>query len=631
MRTMREFAEAEIVIPDGPFEGRRFSCERQPYVREWFRLVDSRQWIRHVATGPTQSGKSLSAFVIPTLYHLFEQNETVICGLPDMDMATDKWSQDFLPAIERTRYRDLLPTRGGGSKGGKVSSIMMRNGATLRFMSGGGGDKSRAGFTSRVLVITETDGMDEAGETSREADKITQLEARTRAYGSRRRVYMECTVSTEQGRTWREYKAGTESRLVVPCPHCKGWFSIERDALVGWQNAENVIEARERASFYCPGCGQEWSEDDRKQANSSVKTVHRGQEITPEGEITGPIPPTDTLGFRWNAANNLFVTAADIAADEWKGQHSTNSDNAERELRQFVWALPYVPERLDLAPLTVEQICKRALPIGRGFVPGDTRLLTAAVDCGKFLLHWAVMAWCEGVTCHLVDYGRIEVAGDELGPEKAILIGLKQFADACESGWKRQNGDTYKPELVLIDSGYQPSTVHHFIRDAGRRYMPLIGRGVTQQAAYHRPREINKQTIWLGDGVHVNRVPTDFGEAQLVEANSDHWKSFLHARMTTPTTTAGAMTLCAGQPNEHLSLAKHLTSEKQVEEFVAGKGTVTKWIKEHRNNHWFDACYMNCVASHMLGVRIDGTPVQVEEAGTVIPGATRPDGRGWND
>ena len=85
-----------------------------------------------------------------------------------------------------------------------MESIQFRNGATLKFMSGGGGDKSRAGFTSRVVVVTETDGLDLAGTKSRESVKITQLEARTRAYGSRKRIYLECTVSTEDGRTWRE-------------------------------------------------------------------------------------------------------------------------------------------------------------------------------------------------------------------------------------------------------------------------------------------------------------------------------------------------------------------------------------------------------------------------------------------
>jgi hypothetical protein len=50
---MRAFAESEIVIPNGPFAGRRFKCSRQPYTRLWFDAVDSGLWSRCVATGPT--------------------------------------------------------------------------------------------------------------------------------------------------------------------------------------------------------------------------------------------------------------------------------------------------------------------------------------------------------------------------------------------------------------------------------------------------------------------------------------------------------------------------------------------------------------------------------------------------
>src|SRR5690349_23779771 len=107
LRSMRAFAEAQIVIPAGPFVGRRFRCARQPYTGLWFDAVDSGLWSRCVATGPTQSGKTLSCFVIPLVYHLFEIGETVICGLPDMDMAADKWREDILPVIEASKYREL--------------------------------------------------------------------------------------------------------------------------------------------------------------------------------------------------------------------------------------------------------------------------------------------------------------------------------------------------------------------------------------------------------------------------------------------------------------------------------------------------------------------------------------------
>jgi hypothetical protein len=76
LRTMREFAEQEIVIPDGPFANRHFRCSRQPYTGLWFDALDSGHWNRCVATGPTQSGKTLACFIIPLLYHLFEIGET---------------------------------------------------------------------------------------------------------------------------------------------------------------------------------------------------------------------------------------------------------------------------------------------------------------------------------------------------------------------------------------------------------------------------------------------------------------------------------------------------------------------------------------------------------------------------
>src|SRR3990172_9124819 len=65
LRSLRQFTEAEIVIPDGPFAGRRFRCSRQPYTGLWFDQIDSGRYARCVATGPTQSGKTLSCFVVP--------------------------------------------------------------------------------------------------------------------------------------------------------------------------------------------------------------------------------------------------------------------------------------------------------------------------------------------------------------------------------------------------------------------------------------------------------------------------------------------------------------------------------------------------------------------------------------
>jgi phage terminase large subunit GpA-like protein len=612
LRSMREFAEQEIVIPDGPFAGRRFRCARQPYTGLWFDAVDSGRWSRCVATGPTQSGKTLTCFVIPLLYHLFERGETVICGLPDMDMAADKWREDLQPAIEQSRFRDLLPRRGGGSRGGRVESLQFANGATLKFMSGGGSDKSRAGFTARVVVITETDGLDRPGGASRESDKVTQLEARTRAYGSRKRIYMECTVSTEEGRTWQEYHQGTQSRIVIRCPICQAWASPEREHLTGWQGAETQAAARSAGAFCCSSCGELWSADQRALANRDCRLVHQGQSIDAEGNIGGASPDTDTLGFRWSAVNNLFLTPGDLAADEWRASRSADEENAEREMRQFVWCLPTVAAKWEETSVKAHELASRIAPLARGIVPSTAERLTAAIDLGKYLCHWIVVAWSPRAVGHVVDYGRLEVASEDLGVEQALLVALREFKALVQEGWPRGTaaGNRLLSDQVWIDSGYMTPVVYAFCRETGERFRPAMGRGAAQQRRqwYNRPTHTGSTVKHIGEGYHLNRLPTE--KLLLCEVDADHWKTWVHQRLSTPLDSAGAMTLFQAAPAEHLALAKHLTAEVKTEEFIAGKGVVVKWERLRRQNHWFDALYNASAAGHYCGVRLVSEPHQ---------------------
>jgi phage terminase large subunit GpA-like protein len=633
LRGMRSFAEQEIIIPDGPFVGRRFRCARQPYTGLWFDAVDSGRWSRCVATGPTQSGKTLSCFVIPLLYHLFEVGETVICGLPDMDMAADKWREDILPAIEQSRFRDLLPSRGGGSRGGRVESLQFSNGATLKFMSGGGSDKSRAGFTSRVVVITETDGMDQPGSTSRESDKITQLEARTRAYGSRKRIYMECTVSTEQGRTWQEYQNGTRSRIVLPCPHCRRWVTPEREHLSGWQGAESQAAARTSGAFSCPDCGEFWSSEERASANLQARLLHGDQSIDVQGNVCGTPPACDTLGFRWSAVNNLFTQPGDLAADEWRAARSSDEENADREMRQFIWCVPAAATKWEESCLDAHELAGRMTDLARGVVPLTAQKLTAAVDLGKYLAHWIVVAWSPGAIGHIVDYGRLEVPSQDLGVEKAILLALREFRDTALKGWPSGNaaGAKIVPHQVWIDAGYMAPVVYAFCRETPERFFPVVGRGAAQQHRqwYNRPTRTGSTVKHVGEGFHFNWLPAE--RLHLGEVDADYWKTWAQQRLTTPLGSPGAMSLFQAAPEEHLALAKHLSAERKMEEFVAGKGVVVKWERLRRQNHWFDALYNACAAASFSGVRlVDETPKEPRPRPTARELAVRTRSGLWN-
>lgn len=627
LRTMREFAEQEIVIPDGPYKNRRFSCLRQPFSRLWFDLVDSGKWQRYFAAGTTQSGKTLSCFVIPTMYHLFEIGETVICGLPSMDIAGDKWREDFLPAIEASRYKDLLPDRGTGSRGGKFNSIRFKNGTTLKFMSGGGGDKKRAAFTARVVVITEVDGMDVAGEVSREADPITQLEARTMAYGDRKRIYGECTVSIEEGRIWQEVKGGSDTRIALQCPHCFSRVSPERKDLVGWSEATSDMEAKRLSHFRCPECQAPWSETDRRLANERSIVLHQGQTVVRDDEgnerIDGEGRDTATLGFRWSGVNNLFQSAGDIGMKEYKATLAEDDEKAEKELQQFYWTVPHKPDVKALMPLNSQRILERiSVVYKKKQVPEWVEHVTVGVDVGMWLMHWVVTGWGKGARSHICDYGREEVPTQELGLEKAILNSLSSLRSKFDAGI-----DGRAVEQCWVDIGYQQDVILKFILGAGNVYRPAKGFGTTQyRRGYTDPKQKSETMIWTGDKVHLVHWPLK--RANVMEIDVDHWKSFVHARLSSPKEAPGSMTLFDEEDRRnHTAFAKHLTAERQVEEFVDGKGTILRWEAVREHNHWLDALMLSTVAAHSLGVRLIENPTPTVQPVQKREPLLMPDGR----
>lgn len=634
LRSIREFAAQEIFIPDGPFKGQRWRAETQPYAALWFDALMNPDFNRFVATGPSQSGKTLHAYVIPTMWHLFEVGEDVGCGVPSMDMAGDKWAKDFLPAIRASRYADLIPETGIGSRGGKFEAITFRNGATLKFLTAGGGDKKRAGYTVRVLIVTEVDGFDEAGELSREADPITQMEARTNSYGARKRIYLECTPSIEDGRIWQEYLLGTNSRIVMPCPHCDQWVSPERQHLLGWQDAADEIEARERSMFFCPECGTGWKEDQRRDANRAARLIHRGQEIVQDAKpdqqppgasprlepdasacrlmepnIVGEVPRTLTFSLRWSAVNNLFAKSADLGATEWKARRDVSEENAEKNLNQFVWALPVVPNVTEQTPLDVAKLLDRVGTTTRGIVPAGHDVLTAGLDLGGYWCHAAIGAWTPRGSGRVIDTQRLGVAKNQLGIEAALWEVLRQFRDQCLQGWRNAEGETFVPDQVLIDSGWMTDIVYQFVAESGLPFRACKGLAVGgQKVSYHKPKSKGNLVKHIGDGFHVVRLKES--GIHLVEIDADLAKTRLHDGLASARDAAGSIDLFAIdrsdpiQAEERRRVVRSLTAEKATEEFVEGRGLVTHWTKIRPDNHDLDSHSLMLVGRSLAEIHV---------------------------
>lgn len=614
IRTMRQWAEDELIIPNGPFADERFSVANQPILGLLLDEFDSGRWVEKYTTGPSQSAKTFGCWFIPIAYHIAEIGEDVVAGVPDMRMADNKWQEDLLVAFKASpKLRGLLPKTGPGSEGGKVTDVIrFENGTTLKWMSRSGSDQSKAGFTARVVAVTEAAGFSISTETSVEAEPLKQIEARQRSWDYPERcTYVEGTLTIPEQLPWTAREDSSQSRIVSPCPHCGGWISPERQHLVGWRDAVTELEAEEKSHWVCPRCREPINDDLRRMSMADCRIIHGDQQIDKRGNIIGELPPTRRLWFHWQAWHNMFVSTASLGREEWeaarKPEESPERQSAERELCQFVHGMCYESQLIDSLDLDPKKVAGRRRGFSRGMLPDDTEHITVGVDIGKYQGWWFGLAYRANGQIHCFDFGAFDIPSDtEATIGEAVFKALCQFGEVCNSGWVISGtSELCAPDQVWIDAGYQPDAVFRFVKSLGKhsakksRFFPIVGRGTGQmQRIYEAPKSVGGRIIQVGQRWHVSAVPKHF--AYEIFVDSDHWKEELHNNLAIHEDTPGAIGFFMATSRDLERVARHLTNEKKVTEFVAGKGTVTKWMRVGQQ-HWLDAAYLARAAGDRCG------------------------------
>ena len=383
--------------------------------------MDSMRWKTIIISGPSQSGKTLSAFVIPILRDTMELQYNTIAAFPEADMASDKWDSDFMPTLtDSPELRYLIPEKGPGSKGGRIKDrVTLGNGVDIKIMSRGGKDTAKAGFTSPRVYVTEAAGWSHSGESSVEANPLRQLRARMKAFkrtDSRRCMVVEGTLTVEEELPWsargeddNATLISTRSQLLSPCPHCGDWISPQRKHLVGWRDALTEDQAANEARWLCPTCERAIDDDERKKSVADLRLVHHGQSVNEHAEVIGDRPETSALWFHWQGWHNLLRDIGDFGAAEWEGDQTEEGteeqDNAQRELAQFDFSHCYKSTLADNAPLKATAIRERTDEWGRNLLPPDTDKLTIGVDIGKWTCWWVAVAWRKCGRLHIPAYG----------------------------------------------------------------------------------------------------------------------------------------------------------------------------------------------------------------------------------
>jgi len=582
-RSIHEFAEQEVIVPKGPRRGTYFDCQFAPCMNFVFDAIMDKRWRKVAVVGPTQSGKSLVCNNIPMLYTLFELQEDIIVGIPDMELARGIWMEKIKPVICSTRFEALLPTKGAGARGGVPVAIELGNGAFLRFMGAGGGDAQRSSHTARIVIMTEVDKMDDIGEASEEADPVSQIEMRADAYGDTSKILLECTPSSEGGRIWQEVTVlGTGSRPWVPCPHCGRYQALEKKGLV--YDSEDALTAEETARYKCAHCESLWTDHERRVALKTPLLVHKTQEVDETGTVIGDEPRTKTFGFHFNVLYSPMQSIGKTAAQQWEADASEYKEK-KKAMVQSKWAMPWSEDTGPDLTCSFSFLNTRAKgsQTRMGKVPEWADYILMEVDVQKRWLYWHCEAYKHDGTSKVIEYGITDIVDES---DRAIVKALDQTNDIAMEGWQIENDQEtlVQPRLCMLDTGYRYDVLAGWLKHhTGWVGVKGTGRG-------NRVRMTGKKAIFSIPGILTVRPQDDGNRIWFIDV--DATKSIVHDRYFLGDEQPGYTDIPADVTRGYLM---SITAEQRVPD---PKGDGFVWEKVRRRNDYLD-CRSYGVAAQM--------------------------------
>jgi hypothetical protein len=275
-------------------------------------------------------------------------------------------------------------------------------------------------------------------------------------------------------------------------------------------------------------------------------------------------------------------------------------------------------ETLSLDLLESSDIMKKVSGFIQGDCPPYADTLTAFIDVQGELLFWKVIAFnSESFDCWLVDYGtvpeqpqsnftlrnaRVKLSKKypKLGLEGKIrkalwdlltIIGQRVFPVGT-------SGRTQKVKAIGIDAAWGPVTqtiqsvcLEHPLNAI---LMPCFGRGLK---ASDKPMEEWQKKPGERKGNNWIVRPTEGGGRHMIY-NTNYWKTFFHARLSTAIGDKGSYVLFKPRfAGQHKLISEHYRVEKPVRD-PSGNGKeidIWKLPISKPDQHYFDAavgCFM---------------------------------------
>lgn len=298
-------------------------------------------------------------------------------------------------------------------------------------------------------------------------DPETQADSRSRAHEFAK-VFKISTPLVEPGcRITRNFEAGSQESLFLPCPHCGHPQALE------WENFQQSIDELhpERAHFTCVAddCGGVIEEYHRLQMfQEARKLEERG---TSAWRAARPEMKRVHRSFDLWSAVSLLQSFERIAR-EWL---SAKGDPAS-EQTFFNDTVGRAYRTLGEAP-GWESLRDRASQSDRPIecIPAGHPIVTIGVDCQKDRVEWQVVAWARDYRRAVVAYGVFAGHISEDGC-RTMLDGL------LSQSWPNAHGRRISADMLAIDGNAWTEDVWGWVKKHPTSRVIMV-RGVPSESA----------------------------------------------------------------------------------------------------------------------------------------------------
>ncbi len=402
-------------------------------------------------------------------------------------------------------------------------------------------------------------------ETNTAGDPEMQADSRSRSVGQAK-IFKISTPTVSPGcRISRNFDAGSQERLHVPCPHC-GFMQV-----LEWGNMLACLDEDrpEEAHFTCVDCA------------APIRESHRAG-MLPRGEWRAENPKMKKLhrSFHlWSALS--FLQSWTQIALEWikaKGDPA-----AEQVFLNDTCGLEYKAQG-ESPPWEGLRDRAAVSPYARGSVPVAALMLTLGIDCQIDRVEWQLVGWGRDLRRFVVDYGVVPFHISDLRAHD-ILSGL------VAQSWPVECGGRPAPvELAAIDGNAWTEEVWGWAKKHPANRVIMV-RGANQENA-PLLASVRRERDARGNLLRYSKRFYNFGASTL--------KMRLYRLLgVTDPAGRGHIAFPRGLDDEYFRM---LTAEKRVEVVKLGF-PVYRWKKdEGQANEGLDTMNQAEAAALKLGL-----------------------------